>query len=260
LWKFNAINFTVFDIPGYIFFAGVGVVAAVSTFIILLAHKKYPLQINMRILMVSILALSVSTWIFGKLSGIYREIGVGEKISWAGIKNTGIVYYGGLFGLLIAYKVCSKYFNQNVYVMDILAVIIPLFHAFARIGCFVGGCCFGIESDWHMISIYYTTTIEGEINTSQRIPIQLIESMFNACLFIYLLRLYRMTRWKETNILRKYLFLYSVGRFVIEFFRGDAVRGVIYGVSFSQMISIFIWIYLLVTRKACNKNKIWRNM
>ena len=27
---------------------------------------------------------------------------------------------------------------------DMLAVGIPLFHAFARIGCFLGGCCFGI--------------------------------------------------------------------------------------------------------------------
>ena len=123
---------------------------------------------------------------------------------------------------------------------------IPLFHAITRIGCFVGGCCFGVESQ-SVISINYTTIIFGEVVTTYRIPTQLIESCFNFSLFLYLLVLYSKDDWQRKKILRRYLLIYSIGRFLIEFWRGDAVRGVICGVSFSQVISILIWIYLIST-------------
>lgn len=112
LREFNAVNFTIFDIPGYFFFTGIGLVVAVSTFIVFVSNKKYPLQSNMRILMVSILFLIVFARIFGGLSGIYRNIGMGERINWDKIRNTGIVFYGGLFGLLLSYKICARWTKQ----------------------------------------------------------------------------------------------------------------------------------------------------
>ena len=140
--------------------------------------------------------------------------------------------------------------------MDVLAVCIPLFHSVARVGCFFGGCCFGKESH-SIIAINYTTKVFDEVTTAYRIPTQLIEAAFNFCLFLYLLHLVRSEDWKNKHILRRYLFLYSIGRFVIEFFRGDLVRGVIFGVSFSQVISILIWVHLLVTlHSRCNKNEV----
>lgn len=243
---FNAIEFTIFDIPGYFFFAGIGLVVSISVFIVLLAEKKYPLQKNMRILFVVAIFVILCARLFGCISGIYRDIGMGHDITWDGIKNTGIVFYGGLFGLLISYNVSSKANKQDLHIMDVLAVCIPLFHSIARIGCFFGGCCFGVESHSH-IAINYTTTVFNETITTYRIPTQLIEAAFNFCLFLYLLHLFHDEDWESKKILRRYLLLYSIGRFVIEFFRGDLIRGVIYGVSFSQVISVLIWIYLLIT-------------
>lgn len=243
---FNAIGFTIFDIPGYFFFTGIGLVVSISVFIVLLTEKKYPLQKNMRILFLATIVVILCARLFGCISGIYRAIGVGYDITWEGIKNTGIVFYGGLLGLLISYNVLSKVTKQNSYIMDVLAVCIPLFHSIARIGCFFGGCCFGVESH-SCIAINYTTTIFNEAITAYRIPIQLIEAAFNFCLFLYLLYLFCGENWKSKNILRKYLVLYSIGRFVIEFFRGDQIRGVIHGISFSQMISVLIWLYFLMT-------------
>ena len=140
----------------------------------------------------------------------------------------------------------AKISKQDICIMDVLAVCIPLFHSIARIGCFFGGCCFGKESHSH-IAINYTTTVFDEVTTAYRIPTQLIEAAFNLILFLYLLHLLCSKEWKSKNILRRYLLIYSIGRFIIEFFRGDLVRGVIHGVSFSQLISVLIWIYLLVT-------------
>ena len=123
---------------------------------------------------------------------------------------------------------------------------IPLFHSISRVGCFVGGCCFGVESR-SLISIQYTTRIFDEINTSYRIPTQLIEATFNLVLFIYLLLLFRKDDWIKKHILRRYLLIYSIGRFIIEYFRGDLTRGVINGISFSQIVSITIWLFLIVS-------------
>lgn len=243
---FNAVGFTIFDIPGYFFFAGIGLIVSISAFIILLTEKKYPLQKNMRIIFVIAICVILSARLFGCISGIYRDIGMSYDITWDGIRNTGIVFYGGLVGLLTSYSVLSKTTKQDAHIMDVLAVCVPLFHSIARIGCFFGGCCFGIESHSH-IAINYTTMVFDEVVTAYRIPTQLIEAVFNFCIFLYLLQLFRDEDWKSKNILRRYLLLYSFGRFVIEFFRGDLIRGVIYGVSFSQVISVLIWIYLLVT-------------
>ena len=59
----------------------------------------------------------------------------------------GSVFYGGLIGgtLVGVLAVKIKKLPLKIYA-DIIAVIIPLFHAFARVGCFLGGCCYGIES------------------------------------------------------------------------------------------------------------------
>jgi phosphatidylglycerol:prolipoprotein diacylglycerol transferase len=35
--------------------------------------------------------------------------------------------------------------------IDIVTLTIPLFHFFGRIGCFLGGCCFGVESSYGFI-------------------------------------------------------------------------------------------------------------
>lgn len=252
---FKAVGFTIFDIPGYFFFAVLGLVISVSVFIALIADKKYSLQKNVIILFIAAICVIISARLFGCISGIYRDVGMGKEITFNGIKQTGIVYYGGLIGLLVSYSILSKKV-QDIYIMDILAVCIPLFHSVARIGCFFGGCCFGKESH-SFIAINYTTRVFDEVITAYRIPTQLIEAAFNFCLFLYLLHLFRCEDWKNRHVLRQYLLLYSIGRFIIEFYRGDLVRGVIFGVSFSQVISILIWIYLLVTLHGRhNKNEI----
>lgn len=251
LSSIDTTHFTVFDIPPYFFFTLLGLVVSISTFVILVTIKKFPIKENLIMLFISLGSMVLFAKLFGCISGIYRDMGLGEKISWDGIKNTGIVFYGGLIGLLISYSICTKLFKQEQYGVDILAVCIPLFHAITRVGCFFGGCCFGKEYDG-LFSVNYTTKVFNEVVTSQRIPIQLIEAMFNLGIFFYLLFLFRKDNWKEKHLLRRYLLIYSIGRFLFEFLRGDIVRGVVCGVSFSQIISILIWIYLISTYKKTN--------
>lgn len=251
---FDAVGYTIFDIPGYFFFTGIGVVVAVSVFMVFLFQKKYSIQKNMCILAISCIFVFFFARLFGCISGIYRDIGMRRVVTIDTVKETGIVFYGGLIGLLVSYRLISRFFHQDEYIMDVLAVCIPLFHSISRIGCFVGGCCFGVESK-NFISIEYTTRISGEINTSYRIPIQLIESVFNFALFMYLLFLFRKDDWINKNIIRRYLLIYSIGRFFIECFRGDLTRGVINGISFSQIVSIAIWLFLIFSSMKSHSKK-----
>lgn len=255
--SFNTVGFNIFGIPPYFFCAGVALVMAVCLNIILVASKRYCLQEYMKVLIISILSMLVFAKIFGCLSGVYRAIGVSEAITFDTIKNTGIVFYGGLFGLLVGYRwgLNSKLITvKDPHAIDTLAVCIPLFHAIARIGCFFAGCCYGIESD--VLSISYTIMGNGIANTANRIPVQLIEAAFNVGIFIYLFILIRKEDWKNKNLLLRYITIYSCGRFLLEFIRGDTVRGTIHGISFSQVISVIIWFVILtITIKSKSRVK-----
>lgn len=249
---FIAVGHTIWGIPGYFFCTCVGFTAAVSMFIVLVSEKRYSLPVNMRILFVSLFCLLLWARLFGCLSGIFRDAGMGRALSWEGVKNTGIVFYGGLFGFLASWLVCLKRTGQDACIMDLTAVAIPLFHAIARVGCFVGGCCYGRKSTGPF-SILYTTSVLGQVETAERIPIQLIEAAFNLALFLYLFQAAHREDWRERHLSRSYLLLYSVGRFLLEFFRGDLERGVLYGISFSQAISVLIWIFLAAV--ACRSRR-----
>lgn len=201
----------------------------------------------MKVLLVSIVSMLVFAKLFGCFSGVYRAIGAGESVTIDTLKNTGIVFYGGLFGLLVGYYfgINSKLITiKEPHAIDVLAVCIPLFHAIARMGCFLAGCCYGVESD--MFSVTYTIIINGAVNTANRIPVQLIEATFNIALFIYMFTLIHSDDWKNKHLLLRYIILYSCGRFLLEFIRGDTVRGIVYGASFSQVISVIIWLILLI--------------
>ncbi|MBP3800109.1 MAG: prolipoprotein diacylglyceryl transferase [Bacilli bacterium] len=153
----------------------------------------------------------------------------------------GSVFYGGLIGFLITAYICvkKKKLNKKRY-FDIFAVIIPLFHFFGRIGCFLVGCCYGIESK---IGFTFRHAMIESANHVHRFPIQLVEAGFNLILFSVLLTLYKKEKIKG-KLIYIYLLSYSVARFFFEFLRGDDYRGFLFGLSTSQIISILIIIFV----------------
>jgi phosphatidylglycerol:prolipoprotein diacylglycerol transferase len=154
----------------------------------------------------------------------------------------GSVFYGGLLGGLgAAFLYLRK--NMNLaYLIDNTAPAIPLFHFFGRIGCFLGGCCYGRESVW---GITFTHSIIESANGVTRLPVQLLEAVFNLSLFIILNKT-RKNNAMRGKLLYIYLMLYSSGRFLIEFLRGDDYRGKFLFLSTSQIISMFIFAIVLL--------------
>lgn len=152
--------------------------------------------------------------------------------------NGGIVFYGGLFGVILGIIVVSK--RKNICISNILnfaAPVFPLFHAFARFGCLLAGCCYGIEWKWGVILMDEPDVV--------RFPVQLMESICDLVIFGILI----FTEFKQKNnqnSLKIYLCSYAVSRFILEFYRGDQIRGKwYYGLSTSQYISIFIILFYI---------------
>lgn len=243
--SFNSIRFTILGIPGYLFFSGVGLVISFLVFIILCERKKCKFVLNPLKVMLTVFCVGIFSKIFGLLSVIYRYIGLRAMPSWSQMNESGIVFYGGLFGLFLCIY-CNKSSHSDKRLINIISVCTPLFHSIARIGCFTGGCCFGVETCSH-ISVLYTTVVDGKINTAYRVPIQLFESLMELSIFFILLYQVNKNGWEKRNVLKIYMIIYSIGRFILEYFRGDNVRGLIRGISFSQFVSVCIWFVLLLT-------------
>lgn len=155
----------------------------------------------------------------------------------------GGVFYGGLLGGCLAGVIYVKIRKLpfSIYA-DTAAVSIPLFHSIARLGCFLGGCCYGIESSFGFIASNNNFT---DIGTVRRFPVQVLESIINLLIFLFLLYLLK-KKILEGKLLYIYLLLYAVARFLLEYLRGDEIRGFVLGLSTSQFISVVIVLILLV--------------
>lgn len=166
---------------------------------------------------------------------------------------SGQVFYGGLIGGIIAGLIYGKKKKLDKDYYDVMAPTIPLFHSFARIGCFLGGCCYGIPSK---IGFTYHHAIVESANNVTRFPVQLLEAALNFILFLVLNKMLKKEKYKS-NLMYIYLYSYAVIRFLLEFLRGDTYRGKIWIFSTSQIISILIIIVvtviLLIKRKRKTK-------
>jgi phosphatidylglycerol:prolipoprotein diacylglycerol transferase len=153
---------------------------------------------------------------------------------------SGFVFYGGLIGGALGVIIYAKQFKLQVMPFaDAIAPVIPLFHAFGRIGCFFGGCCYGIEYHGIFAIDFPYNELTPELSEVTRFPVQFMESLLNIILFIFLL-IYSKKKRKSGQTLGIYLLCYAVIRTVTEMFRGDLVRGVYAGISTSQIISIIL--------------------
>ncbi len=151
----------------------------------------------------------------------------------------GLVFYGGLIG---AIPVGIWYLKRHRLPLwktaDIMAPSIALAHGFGRIGCFFAGCCYGVPC--HLpIAITFTNPHSIAPTGIPLFPTQLTESGGEFLIFGILLLLRRYKKF-DGQLFWLYVPLYATLRFIIEFYRGDAIRGVYFHglISTSQIIAI----------------------
>lgn len=149
----------------------------------------------------------------------------------------GFVVYGGIIGgIMGGYVYCRKYKLDFLKYVDLIMPAVALAQGFGRIGCFLAGCCYGMETDGPLAIVFQNSAYAP--NGIPLLPTQLISSAFNFAHFFVLTWLSGKLK-KDGQVGAMYLIIYSMGRFVIEFFRGDLIRGNVGVFTTSQFISLF---------------------
>lgn len=153
----------------------------------------------------------------------------------------GFVFYGGLLGGILGVYIYAKQFKISFKSLLLtLLPVVPLIHAVGRIGCLCAGCCYGMEYDGFGAIVFHNSVLAP--NNVPLFPMQIVEAICNLIIFIILLCTYKkfLGTYKTLGL---YLILYSIVRFILEFFRGDLIRGIYFSLSTSQWISIILLIF-----------------
>lgn len=164
------------------------------------------------------------------------------------LMRAGGVFYGGLLGALLAAVVLVRRWRLPFWPLaDSLAPSVALGHFFGRLGCFFAGCCYGASCSAPWAVVFSDPKAAEVSGTPLGVPLhptQLYEAAFNLVNYLALAWLFRASvkRRLGGQVLGFYLVNYGVARFIIEFFRGDADRGFVFGglLSTSQAIALLM--------------------
>ena len=154
----------------------------------------------------------------------------------------GLVFYGGLIvGVITAFLYLKKHQMPLWKTADLLAPSILIGQCIGRWGCLFAGCCYGIKTDVSWAITFTNPLSLAPIGISLH-PTQIYLSLNAAFIFIVLIWLHKRKKF-DGQIIWSYGILYSMGRFLIEYFRGDD-RGfaVEQFLSTSQFVGVLIFI------------------
>lgn len=165
----------------------------------------------------------------------------------------GYVIYGGIIGGILAGWLYCRVKRLSFFAyFDLLAPSVALAQGFGRVGCLLAGCCYGMETDGALAITFYDSDFAP--NNVPLVPTQIYSAVLDFLHFGILLFAARRKK-ADGQVAACYLIFYSIGRFILEFFRGDLIRGSVGILSTSQFISIFILAAGLVMLTVCRKGR-----
>lgn len=192
-----------------------------------LAEAQRPASMESRHFVAWAFGLFVASWVGAKLLFIATQDrwATSELVQasnfWLG---GGFVFLGGfLAGAVYAWFVGRIWPAFSPRTMQFTLVPLLWGHAVGRLGCFLAGCCYGVET-----RVPWAIHLHG----AHRHPVQLYEALGLLGLALVLGRLDR------AKLLPAYLLSYGVLRWLLEWFRGDELRGSVAGQSSSQWVAL----------------------
>lgn len=236
------ILFNIFGLKVY----GYGTMIAIGiiTAILLVSHRaKRQGYDEDKIINMSIIAV-IAGLLGGKLLYIITEARtyIEEPKNLLDI-GSGFVIYGSIIAGALAVYLYSKRNGWDVLkVMDMAIPAIPLAQGFGRIGCFLAGCCYGRPTIMSIGVVFKESFLAP--NGIHLHPTQIYSAIFDFTLAIFLLYFSKKER-NRGRIFSLYVIIYSIGRFIVEYFRDDPRRSVAV-FSTSQFISILMLIIGIV--------------
>lgn len=186
-----------------------------------------------------------------RLLPIIQDALAAGRLTYGLIAAGGLVFYTGALAALCAMYAGCRIMRLSPWpLLDAVCLYLPLGHAFGRLGCFFGGCCFGAPTG-SVCGVRFPAGSpaflqhksqgllpDGAVASLPVHPSQLYETAGNLLLFALLLAVARNRALPPGRLTALYLGGYAVLRFTLEFWRGDALRGVYFGLSASQYIAL----------------------
>ena len=148
----------------------------------------------------------------------------------------GKTMIGGLAGGYLGVELTKKWLGITHSTGDAFAVAIPLGQAIGRVGCFLGGCCYGAPSDlpWHVT-----------LHDAARHPVQLYEAALDLTLALALFAIRNEPR-PAGYLFRYCLIGYACIRVLLDPLRGDE-RQTWFALSAVQIFCMFAAAMLLLS-------------
>lgn len=163
-----------------------------------------------------------------------------EPLRVLALRDGGLVFYGGLVGVLLATAAWVAWRRAPVWkLLDLMAIGLPFGHAVGRVGCLLAGCCYGAPTGlpWGV-----TYPAGGDAPAGVPVhPTQLYEAAFDVALGAALAWA-RPRRRFDGQLFCTFLFFYPTFRALNETMRGDAIRGFVAGgLSNAQVTSLVLF-------------------
>ncbi len=176
----------------------------------------------------------------------------------------GFVSYGAYIGGGLS-AFAYIYFRKLTVLkyLDILALGVPLIQFSIRVACLLAGCCYGKPSDvpWAIVFSDPAATAYYYYPNIALHPVQIYSALHSMILFAGINWFYfkKSNRFPGQALALMFLF-YFIPRGIIEFWRGDADRGLWFGnlLSTGQIVGIvgtvvFIGLYFYFKKRAIKK-------
>lgn len=210
----NRIDFPMYEV---IMYSSI-ILGAIYIFIML--NKEKISKKNIIIFFVMFFFFSV---FFAKLYNLIEHHGKGNLLT------IGFTGYGGLIGAIMAALIYGKIFKDNRF-FKYTIIALPLVYGFAKLACFVSGCCYGIPYKGPLAVIY------PQVMNKSLFPIQLLESI----VFVIIFQICN-TLHKNKNIIYITLIIVFISKFLLDFLRYSHTYKLF---SNNQIVSIIL---LLIT-------------
>jgi phosphatidylglycerol:prolipoprotein diacylglycerol transferase len=169
------------------------------------------------------------------------------RVHWAGMTS----FWGYLAGAAAVVLTCRRAGVSVARVADLAAIPLGVALVFARIGCFLGGCDYGEVSSLPWAVRFPAGSpawrdhvraglIPADSATSLPVhPTELYEAALGLVIVAIALVAARSVR-RDGNLFLVAAATYAVGRIGIELVRGDAERGIYFGVSSGQIFCLLV--------------------
>ena len=138
---------------------------------------------------------------------------------WIHWLSDGKTVLGGIFGGYISVEITKAWLGIHQRTGDVFAIPIAVGMSIGRLGCFVGGCCYGIPTQLPWGVAFASAPDRGEY---LRHPTQIYESLFHAIAIVGLIELER-REWFAGQRLKLYLLSYLLFRFLTEYIRPEPI-------------------------------------